>query len=87
MGNLISDLVALKVKNSVKFFLSITRLLDALKRTQDIIPKMHLNKGIRTPKLKFNLRLALIGLRTTGPRTIDEYGSLMKILRGNIAID
>ena len=69
MWNLISDLIALK-ENSVKFFLSRIWLFDALKIRQEIIPKRLLNKGIKKPRIKFNLGLALNGLRTTGPRAI-----------------
>ena len=50
-------------RNSVEF--------DALQRTQKIIPKRLLNKGIKKPRLKFNLELELIGLRTAGPRRIE----------------
>ena len=87
MGNLISDLVALKEKFSQILFVYNTTLGCSKKNTGHYPKNAFEEKGIRTPKLKFSLRLALIGLRTTGPRTIDEYGSLMKILRGNIAID
>ena len=59
LWNLISDLKALK-ENSVKFFLSRICLFDALKITLKTTPR---------PRLKFNPGLALIGLRTTGPRT------------------
>ena len=69
MWNLISDLIALK-ENSVKFFLSRIWLFDALKIRQEIIPKRLLNKGTKKTRLKFNLGLALNGLRTTGPRAI-----------------
>ena len=68
LRNLISDLKALK-ENSVKFFLSRICLFDALKITLKTTPKRILSKGIKRPRLKFNPGLALIGLRTTGPRT------------------
>ena len=58
MWDLISDLKALK-ENSVKFLSSRIWLFDALKRTQKIIPKRLLNKGIKKHRLKFNLGLAL----------------------------
>ena len=40
--------------------------MGALKRTENH-PTWLLNFGIKTPGLKFNLGLAPIGLRTTGP--------------------
>ena len=52
MWNLISDLIALK-QDSVEFFLSRIRLLDAQQRTQEIILKMLLNKGMKKLKLQF----------------------------------
>ena len=66
MWDLISDLKALK-ENSVKFLSSRIWLFDALKRTQKIIPKRLLNKGIKKPRLKLNHGLVLTGLQTTGP--------------------
>ena len=66
MWNLISDLIALK-ENLVKFFLSRIWLFNALKRTWESIPKRLLNKGIKKPRLKFNLGLVLIGLGTSEP--------------------
>ena len=54
-------------QDSVGFFLSRIRLFDALKRTQEIIPRMLLNKGMKKLRLRFNLGLALISIRTTGP--------------------
>ena len=42
-------------KNSDEFFLSRIRLFDALKGTQEIIPKMLLNIGMKKLRLKFNL--------------------------------
>ena len=66
MWNLVSDLIALK-ENLVKFFLSRIWLFNALKRTREIIPKRLLNKGIKKPRLKFNLGLVLIGLGTSEP--------------------
>ena len=53
-----------------KFFLSRIWLFEAVKITQKILSKRILNKGIKKPRLQFNLRLALIDLRTTGPRII-----------------
>ena len=37
------------------------------KKKRENYPKKALNKGINIPGLKFNLGLALIDLRTTGP--------------------
>ena len=59
-------------KNSDEFFLSRIRLFDALKGTQEIIPKMLLNIGMKKLRLKFNLGLALISLRTNGPWDLGE---------------
>ena len=70
MGNLISDLIAL-TQDSVEFVLSRIRLFDAQQRTQEIILKMLLNKGMKKLKLQLNLGLALISLRTTGPADRD----------------
>ena len=66
MWNLIWDLKPLK-KNQSNFFLSRIWLFDALKRTQKINPKGLLNKGIKKPRLQFNLGLVLISLWSTGP--------------------
>ena len=49
-------------KIRLNFFLSKISLCDALKRTQNFIPKRLLNKGIKKPGFKVNLGLALIGL-------------------------
>ena len=35
---------------------------------EKMIPKRLSNKGVKKPRIKFNPVLALIGLRTTGPR-------------------
>lgn len=40
--------------------------------TEKLIRKMLLNKGIKKPGLRFNLRLALIGPRTNGPSSIES---------------
>ena len=69
MWNPISDLKALQ-ENSVEFFLFRVWLLDALKRTLKIFTKRLLSKGIKKRRLKFNPGLALIGLQTTGPRSV-----------------
>ena len=79
MWNLISDLIALK-ENSVEFFLSRIWLFDALKIRQEIIPKRLLNKGIKKPRLKFNIGLALNGLRTTGPRSLYLNSRILTII-------
>ena len=52
-------------------------LFDALKIRQEIIPKRLLNKGIKKPRLKFNIGLALNGLRTTGPCSAGHPGKLL----------
>lgn len=41
--------------------------MDALKRIGNIIPKRLWNKEIKKPCLKFNLRLSLIGLKSSLP--------------------
>ena len=79
LWNLISDLKALK-ENSVKFFLSRICLFDALKITLKTTPKRILTNGIKRPRLKFNPGLALIGLRTTGPRTGPRTAPLSSLL-------
>ena len=66
MWNLISDLITLK-ENLVKFFLSRIWLRNSLKKNSGNYPKKALNKGIKKPRLKFNLGLVLIGLGTSGP--------------------
>ena len=38
---------------------------------EKMIPKRLSNKGVKKPRIKFNPVLALIGLRTTGPRTVN----------------
>ena len=66
-------------KNSDGFFLSRIRLFDALKGTQEIIPKMLLNIGMKKLRLKFNLGLALISLQTNGPWDLGEsQNSILK---------
>ena len=42
-------------------------ILGALKRIGNIIPKRLWNKEIKKPCLKFNLRLSLIGLKSSLP--------------------
>ena len=54
---MISDLKALK-ENSVEFFLSRIWLFDVLKRTQKIIPKRLLNKGMKNLDLTSDWRLS-----------------------------
>ena len=67
--NLISFLEALK-ENVILFFLSRIWLLDALKRTERMIQKRHLNIEMKNAWLRFKLGLALIGLQTTEPWTL-----------------
>ena len=80
MWNLISDLKALQ-ENSLKFLSSRMWLFDALRRTQKIIPKRLLNKGIKKPRLKLNLGLALISLPTTGPLCLAVCMILLVVLK------
>ena len=61
-----------------KLFLSRIRLFDAIKRTQKILPKKILNKGVKKPRLQFNLGLALIDIRTAGPRTVPSLKNCEK---------
>ena len=49
--------------------------MDVLTRVGKIVSERFLNKGIKKPGLKFTPELALIGLRTTGPRPINSYNS------------
>ena len=42
--------------------------MDGLKRTEKIIPENSFEQKKKKPGLKFKPGLALIGLRTTGPR-------------------
>ena len=66
MWNLISDLKVLR-ENLVPIYLTTIWWLDALRGTEEIIPKRLLNKGLKKPRLKFNSGLELIGLGTTRP--------------------
>ena len=72
MWNLISDLITFK-ENSVKFFSSRIGLLNALERTQELSQKGFWIKEWRKPRLKFNIGLALLSLKTTGPRFTNYF--------------
>ena len=65
--NLISGLKALK-ENSIQIFFACNLVIGWSKRIGNILPKWLLNKEIWNPRIKSNHGLALIGLRTTGPR-------------------
>ena len=46
--------------------------MDALKRIEKIIRENAFEQKKKKPRLKFNPGLALIGLRTTGPRLVSS---------------
>ena len=46
--------------------------MDALKRIEKIIQENAFEQKEKKPRLKFNPGLALIGLRTTGPRLVSS---------------
>ena len=50
--------------------------MDALKRIQKIIRENAFELKIKKPRLKFKTGLALIGLRTTGPRILDSTSNI-----------
>ena len=58
---------SIKIKFSRILFVYNVTLRCSKKNTRHY-PKKLLNKGVKKPGLKFNHGLALIGLRTTGPR-------------------
>ena len=45
--------------------------MDVLERTEKIISENAIKQKKKEPRLKFNSGLALIGLRTTGPRRLE----------------
>ena len=47
---------------------------------QEIIRENNFEQMIMKPRLKFNPGLALIGLRTTGPRVMYQVGSVVNKL-------
>ena len=76
MWNLIVGLKTLR-ENSVQFFLLAIWSLDVLKRIIKIFPKRLLNKEIEKAGLKFNPGLGLIGLWTTGPRSVSSKAEII----------
>ena len=71
MRNLSSDMKAYKSKFcQFNFFLSTSWWLNALKRREKIIRENAFEQKREKPGWKFNPGLALIGLRTSGPRTL-----------------